>query len=165
MPISPEQLPAPIPPAELLAGEVVDLRLIRVLWTDDADARPPAMRFLAGSTEVRFAIHRRSDGVRVGRIHLRLTDNPAIVQALGHCGFEIDEPCRGHGYAGHALRLVLRLAHHYCITPFWVLIEPGNTASRRTAERAGLRCVDMVSTAEEALALGLGPQVCRYARV
>jgi len=43
------------------------------------------------------------------------------------------------------------------------LPDPAPAPSRRTAERAGLRLVDVVPTAPEALALGLGPDVCRYA--
>jgi len=43
-----------------------------------------------------------------------------------------------------------------------VLVAPENTASRRTAERAGLRLADIVPAAPEAVSLGHGPQLCRY---
>jgi hypothetical protein len=36
-------------------------------------------------------------------------------------------------------------------------------ASRRTAERAGLSLVDTVAATPQALAMGLEPELCRYA--
>ena len=156
-------LPDPAPAPTLLADDAVELRLLRVLGPGDEAARPPAARFLARVPECRFAVHRCDDDTRVGRIHLRLTDDPDVVRAVGHAGYEIDEPHRRHGYAARALQLIRRLARHYGVAPLWVLVEPENTASRRTAERAGLRLVDVVPTAPEARGLGLGPVVCRYA--
>lgn len=156
-------LPDPAPAPALLADDAVELRLLRVLGPGDEAARPPEARFLARVPECRFAVHRRDDGTRLGRIHLRLTDDPDVLRAVGHAGYEIDEPHRRHGYATRALRLIRGLARHYGVAPLWVLVEPGNAASRRTAERAGLRLVDVVPTAPEARGLGLGPAVCRYA--
>jgi RimJ/RimL family protein N-acetyltransferase len=157
------ELPAPAPPDDLLRDDLIELRLLRVLGPADAAARPPALRFLAAAPECRFAIHRRADGARVGRVHLRLTGDPAIVGALGHGGYEVDAPHRRRGYAARALLAVRRLARHYGIAPLWVLIAPDNVASRRTAERAGLALVDTAPAAPEALAAGLAPELCRYA--
>ena len=162
-PMTTTALPGPPPPVNLLADDLVELRVLRVLGPDDADSRAPETRFLASAPECRFAIHRRSDGERVGRIHLRLTNDPAITHTLGHCGYAVDEAHRRHGHATRALRLVHGLARHYGVSPLWVHIEPHNVASRRTAERAGLSLVDVVATAPEAVALGLGGEMCRYA--
>jgi predicted acetyltransferase len=155
-------LPDPSPPAALLGDEFVELRLLRVLGPADAESRAPEARFLARAPECRFAIHRRDDGARVGRIHLRLTDDPTIVRGVGHSGYEIDEPHRRHGYAARALALVRQVARHYDVAPLWVLIAPANEASRRTAQRAGFVLIDTVSASPEALAMGLGPELCRY---
>lgn len=160
--MSNESLPDPPPPVELLADDLVELRLIRVLGPAEADARPPEARFLAADPECRFAIHRREDGARVGRIHIRLTGDPLIVRAMGHSGYEVDEGHRRQGYAARALRLIRGIARHYGVAPLWVLIAPDNTASRRTAERAGFRLAGVVPAAPEALALGLEPELCRY---
>ena len=141
---------------------MIELRVIRVLGPGDAERRPPESRFLAMATECRFAVHRCSDGVRVGRIHLRLTDDPIILRAVGHTGYAIDERYRRHGYASRALLAIRRVARHYGIAPLWAFIAPGNVASRRTAERAGLALVDMVPAAPEALQMGLEPELCRY---
>jgi predicted acetyltransferase len=150
------------PPSAVLADDTVELRVIRVLHPHDPAARPPEARFLAPALEYRFAIHRRTDGLRVGRIHLRITDAPLIVRALGHTGYEVDESHRRNGYATRAIRLVMGLARVCGIAPLWVLIEPDNLPSRRAVERAGLALVDVVDTLPEGVALGLGPCVCRY---
>jgi predicted acetyltransferase len=155
-------LPAPAPSDAVLADDVIELRLLRVLGPADAAGRPPELRFLAAAPECRFVIHRRADGERVGRIHLRLTDDAAIVRALGHSGYEVDEAHRRRGYAVRAVLAIRRVARHYGVAPLWVLIAPGNVASRRTAERAGLTLVDTVAAAPEALAAGLEPELCRY---
>lgn len=146
----------------ILRDDVIELRLIRVLGPADVDRRPPEAQFLAPATECRFAIHRREDGVRVGRVHVRLTDESTIVRALGHSGYEVEEAYRRRGYATRALLAIRRVARHYRIAPLWVLIAPGNVASRRTAERAGLTLVDTIVTVPEALAMGLEPELCRY---
>lgn len=156
------ELPAPAPPNAVLRDETVELRLLRVLGPADARVRSPEARFLAVAPECRFAIHRRSDGGRVGRIHLRLTQDVAIVRAVGHSGYEVDGAYRRQGYATRALVAIRRVARHYGIAPLWVLIAPTNLPSRRTAERAGLRLVDTVAATAEALALGLEPELCRY---
>ena len=156
------ELPAPPPPSDILRDETVELRLLRVLGPTDAQVRSPEARFLAVAPECRFAIHRRSDGVRVGRIHLRLTEDVTILRAVGHSGYEVDGAYRRQGYATRALVAIRRVARHYEIAPLWVLIAPANLPSRRTAERAGLRLVDTVAATDEALALGLEAELCRY---
>jgi tagatose 1,6-diphosphate aldolase len=147
----------------VLADDWVELRLLRVLAPGDEAARPTEARFLSAALEYRFAIRRRADGLRVGRIHLRITDDPLILRALGHAGYAVDEAHRRNGYAAHAVTLITGLARVCGVAPLWVLIEPDNVASRKTVERAGFDLVDIVDTLPEGMALGLGPRVCRYA--
>lgn len=151
-----------LPPGAVLNDGAIELRLIRVLSPDDPDARPPEARFLSSALEYRFAIHRRSDGLRVGRIHLRDTQDPLILRALGHAGYAVDEAHRRNGYATRAIRLIVGLARACGVAPLWILIEPDNVASRGAVERAGLVLVDIVDTLPEAVGLGHGPRVCRY---
>jgi predicted acetyltransferase len=155
-------LPDGLPAGAVLADDVIELRLLRVLRPGDPAARPPEARFLAAALEYRFAIHRRADGLRVGRIHLRVTDDPLILRALGHAGYAVDEAHRRNGYAARAIRLVAGLARLCEVAPLWILIEPDNIASRRAVERAGFDLYDEVDTLPEGTALGLGPRVCRY---
>jgi predicted acetyltransferase len=112
--------------------------------------------------EYRFAVHRRQDGLRVGRIHLRVTDHPDVVRTLGHMGYDVDEEHRRLGYATRAIRIVSGAAPTLGQARLWVLIEPDNTPSRRAVERVGFDLVDEVDTLPQAIALGLGPRVCRY---
>lgn len=152
----------PSPPAALLSDEAIELRLIRVIGPHNVEARPEAERFLSRVPEYRFAIHRRTDGLRVGRIHLRVTVDKEIAESVGHTGYAVDELHRRNGYATRALRLIVGLARQWNILPLWVLIEPENIASRRAAERAGFILLDVVDTSPAAAALGVGPMVYRY---
>lgn len=145
-----------------LADGVIELRLLRVLGCEDTTLRPTEGQFLCRAPEYRFAIHRRSDGLRIGRIHLRVTDDETIIDAVGHTGYAVDTPHRRNGYAVRAIRLIIGLAQQCGMTSLWVLIEPENIASRRAAERAGFQLVDVINTHPEAARLGIDPQVCRY---
>ncbi len=155
---SPEDIPA----INVLEDEVIELRLLRVLGCKDSALRSPESQFLCRSPEHRFAIHRRSDGLRVGRIHLRVTNDETIVSAVGHIGYEVNALYRRNGYAVRAIRLIIGLAHQYGIAPLWVLLEPENVASRKVVEQAGFQLVDVVNTQPKAAVLGIGSQVCRY---
>lgn len=154
--------PGELPSGAVLADDVIELRLLRVLHPGNPAARPHETRFLSAALEYRFAIHRRTDGLRVGRIHLRVTGDPLILRALGHAGYAVDEAHRRNGYLARAIRLVAGLARLCGVAPLWVLIEPDNVASRRAVERAGFHLFDEVDTLPEGTALGLGPRVCRY---
>jgi len=147
-----------------LSDDLIELRPIRLLGPSDTAARSPGLEFLAAAPEYRFAIHRRVDGVRVGRIHLRVTQDPGITRTLGHLGYAVDEEHRRLGYAVRALRLLLEVARHFGITPLWVLIEPGNVASCRVVERCEFQLVEELPTAPAGVAQGLGPRVRHYHR-
>jgi len=152
----------PPPPPELLADEAIELRLLRVMGPHNVEARPENERFLGRVREYRFAIHRRGDGLRVGRIHLRATRDEAILRAVGHSGYAVDEEHRRNGYATRAICLIIGLARHWDLLPLWVLIEPHNAASRGAVERAGLVLAEVGDSSPELIALGMGPTVCRY---
>jgi predicted acetyltransferase len=152
-----------LPPPGPLVDDVIELRLLRTMGPTEAQQRAPEAQFLAKAPEYRFAIHLRADGQRIGRIHLRITTDPTILRALGHCGYEIDETHRRRGYATRALRLIRQLADARDISPLWILIAEANVASRRAVERVGFRLVDIADAAPDALALGLEASLCRYA--
>lgn len=149
-------------PVSDVSDDAVELRLIRFLPVGDLTKRDEDSAFLSAAPEYRFAIHRREDGLRVGRIHVRITDDPHIAPVVGHMGYAVDEEHRRLGYATRAIRLLTHLATQLGQECLWVLIEPDNIPSRRAVERAGFRLQDEVDTLPPALALGLGPRVCRY---
>ena len=142
--------------------EVIELRVIRVLQAGDTSVRSPETEFLAKVPEVRFAIHRRSDGHRVGRIHLRVTDDPTILNILGHGGYAVDLQHRRRGYATRAIRLLARVARVHHLERLLVHIEPQNIPSRRAIERAGFRLLAEADSRQEAVAIGVGPRICHY---
>jgi predicted acetyltransferase/ribosomal protein S18 acetylase RimI-like enzyme len=150
-----------LPPA-FLVDDIIELRLIRIMGPADAATRSADHQFMAHVPEYRFAIHRRSDDLRVGRIHIRATSDEKVLRALGHSGYAVDESHRRNGYATRAIRLIIGLARHWNLLPLWILIEPDNIASRRAAERAGLTLADVVDSSPEAVAVGVGPKICRY---
>lgn len=152
----------PEPPSSLLSDGVIELRLLRVIGPHSATNRSARTQFLAGVPEYRFAIHRLSDGLRVGRIHIRVTTDTDIVHVIGHSGYAVDEARCKNGYASRAVVLIVGLARFWQVLPLWILIEPENTASCRTVERAGFELVDVVNSSAELTSLGIGPKVCRY---
>jgi tagatose 1,6-diphosphate aldolase len=150
------------PPPDLLADDVVELRLLRVMGPGGTTERPENEKFLSGVAEFRFAIHRRADGMRVGRIHIRATSDEGIVRLIGHSGYAVDEAHRRNGYATRAVRLIVQLGGYWNILPLWIYVEPENVASRRTLERAGFVLIDVIDSAAELMTLGVGSKVFRY---
>jgi predicted acetyltransferase len=150
-------------PASLLADSVIELRLRKSFGADDIPSRPGDAWLLSKAVEYWFEIHRHADGQRVGSISFRLTDDSHVLRAIGHAGYRVDPAHRRKGYAVRALRLMIGLAQCWGISPVWVLVEPHNTASRRAVERAGFQLVDVIDTLPEAIAIGTGPKLCRYA--
>lgn len=151
-----------LPQPPTLEDDVIELRLLRILGPADAAERSPAAQFIANAPEYRFAIHRRNDGLRVGRIHLRITQDELVLRAIGHAGYAVDETHQRLGYATRAVRLIQKLARVHALTPLWILIAPDNIASRRTVERVGFHLIDVVNASPEALAMEVAPMVCRY---
>jgi len=127
-------LPNPLPAGAILADAVIELRLIRMLHP--GDARSPEKEFLSTVREYHFAIYCCEDGREIGSIRLRATNDPQIVRAVGHVGYDVNMEHRRKGYATRAICLIVNIAHLCGVTPLWLLIEPNNDASRRAAERA-----------------------------
>ncbi|WP_420124952.1 GNAT family N-acetyltransferase [Longimicrobium sp.] len=152
----------PLPAGAVLADDAIELRLIHVLHP--GDARPAEKEFLSAVREYHFAIYCREDGRTTGSIRLRATNDPRIVRAVGHVGYDVNTEHRGKGYATRAIRLIASLARLCGVMPLWLLIEPNNDASRRAAERAGFTFVDIVETMPEARGLRqeVGPHLRRY---
>ena len=152
----------PAPPLSLLADGAIELRLLRVMGPHNASSRPAHEQYFAHVPEYRFAIHRLADGLRIGRIHLRMTNDNQIVHTIGHGGYAVDEPHRRQGFATRAVRLMVGLAKHWELLPVWILIESDNVASRRTVGRVGFELIDVVNSSEALTLSGIGSEVCRY---
>lgn len=94
-------------------------------WQDAAAQR--------GDT-LNFALRDQPGGRLAGSIGLHFHGGPGV----GEIGYWVAPWARGHGFAALGTRLLARFAFAtYPLRRVEVLVEPGNAASRRAAERAG----------------------------
>lgn len=132
--------------------EMADLPLVREASTDPyiplTTTVPPEYSRAEGEAFVRrqwtraeqgqgypFVVERRSDARAVGTVGLWLRD---LADGRGTLGYWISPRCRGAGAAGTALIAVADWAQRELRIPrLQLFVEPWNTASCRTAERAG----------------------------
>lgn len=99
----------------------------------------------------------------VGGIGLRVGHTRNLEMYMGHIGYTVHPPARGHGYARRAVRLLLPLARRLGISPLWITCNPENIASRRTCESAGGRLIEIVDLPEDHPAYARGERrKCRY---
>lgn len=123
------------------------------------DVRDPELGIEDGYT---FDIWLRRPRRRVGYVSLRLGESPALYY-LGHIGYRIEEPFRGHGYAARACRLILPLMRDLQLRSVCITANPENTPSRKTCEKIGceLESITAVPAAYRALCAG-AEYKCRY---
>ena len=101
--------------------------------------------------------------VPVGKISIRIGDNFHSYYN-GHIGYEVDEPYRGHRYALRSIALVLPVARYHGMTRVLITCGESNVASRRTAELAGGRLLEIAAVPRDWFAWyeGIEPH-CIYA--
>jgi len=98
-----------------------------------------------------------------GSISLRLADTYNIEWYLGHIGYHVLPPARGHRYAERACRLILPLARAHGFRSLWITCNPDNTPSRRTCERLGAELVEIIPVPRENPLYQQGDrEKCRY---
>ncbi len=83
-----------------------------------------------------FDIVERSSGRTAGEIALRIGDS-AEQFYLGHIGYHIDPPFRGHAYANKACRLCAPLLAAFGMGSVVITTDPDNLPSIRTCQRLG----------------------------
>ncbi len=84
-----------------------------------------------------------AEGTDAGHLNFKVGDTAHVLGCVGHIGYEILEPFRGHGHAWQACRAVapfVRLFYDAVI----LTCDPDNHASIRTIERLGAQFVDEV---------------------
>jgi tagatose 1,6-diphosphate aldolase len=98
-----------------------------------------------------------------GKIDLRVGHTPLLDQIGGQMGYDVDPLYRGHRYAARSIKLLLPLARRHGLQTVWITCNPDNIASRRSAERAGARFVEIVDVpASHELYRKGDRQKCRY---
>ena len=164
MPRRPLPAAAPVPPAPylapfldpgLLADDTITLRVEELHPANPAYGVVPSYA---------FAIHRRTDGARVGQISLRLSDAERFLLYYGRIGYGVDLEHRGHGYASRAVRLLVPFAWRHGFPELWITCGPENVASRRTCENAGFTFVEIVPVPLAYQGAGITAERCRYYR-
>ena len=87
-------------------------------------------------------------GAEIGGCNLRLGHSEALYYA-GNIGYIIEEPYRGHHYAGKACLLLFELAKRHGMEYVIITCNPDNWASRKTCEYAGGELVEIVELPED----------------
>ena len=129
------------------------------LTLSNEDVYDPSLGIDDGYT---FHIYERRPRRRVGYISLRLGESTQLYY-LGHIGYRIEEPYRGHGYAARACELIAPLMQDLHLHSICITANPENTPSRKTCERIGcvLESIVDVPPAYRFICSG-AEQKCRY---
>jgi predicted acetyltransferase len=83
-----------------------------------------------------FDVVERASGRIAGEISLRVGDSPEQFY-LGHVGYHVDPPFRGHGYAARACRLCAPMLAALGMRTAVITTDPGNLPSVKTCQRLG----------------------------
>jgi RimJ/RimL family protein N-acetyltransferase len=98
-----------------------------------------------------------------GGLGLRIGNTPDLELYLGHIGYNVFAPARGHHYAERSCRLLLELVRRHGMRRVWITCNPDNWASRRTCERLGCRLADIVTVPPGHVLYQRGDrEKCRY---
>ena len=109
-----------------------------------------------------FHIYKRHSLKKIGYISLRLGESPGLYY-LGHIGYRIDEPYRGHGFAAQACRLMTPVMQQEGLQSLVITTDTDNWASRRTCEKIGCVLESVVPVPEAYRILCSGSTAkCRY---
>ena len=104
------------------------------------------------------------NGAPVGKISLRIGVN-FHTYYNGSIGYEVDELCRGRGYARAACRLVLPVARHHGMTHLYLTCAESNIPSYRTIEGLGAELVEIRQVPREYFAWREGMERQRIYRL
>jgi len=110
-----------------------------------------------------FRMVHAETGEELGGINLRVASTPHIELYAGHIGYGVHLPHRGHRYAARSLRLLAPIAWRLQLDRLWITCDPENTSSRRSAELAGAKLVEIVDVPENCIIHQRGhKRKCRY---
>lgn len=79
-----------------------------------------------------------------GSIGLRIGNNYDLETYIGHIGYNVFPPARGHHYAERSCRLLLNLARAHGMRRLWITCNPDNWASRKTCLNLGCKLAEIV---------------------
>lgn len=88
------------------------------------------------------------DGTKTGTCDLRIGHNESVYYG-GNIGYRVEEPYRGHHYAGKACLLLFELARRHGMEYVIITCNPDNWPSRKTCEYAGGKLLEIVELPED----------------
>ncbi len=110
----------------------------------------------------KFDLYNTATKEKMGYIHLRIGQNENIFYG-GNIGYGVDEKYRGHHFAARSCKLLFDLARRHGLSEVWITCNVGNFASRRSAELAGFKLIEIVDLPEHNEMYEKGErQKCRY---
>lgn len=109
-----------------------------------------------------YYIYRRHSFKKIGYISLRLGESPGLYY-LGHIGYRIEAPFRGHHYALQACRLLLSVIRQENLKSVVITTDVDNVPSRKTCEKLGCVLESIVPVPDEFRVMCSGSTAkCRY---
>lgn len=122
---------------DLTDGEI-SLKLDRFSEEDKAKGYVPAYHFIITD----------GAGNDAGVCDLRIGHNEKLYYG-GNIGYRVEEPYRGHHYAGKAVKLLLKLAKKHELGYVIITCNPDNIASKKTCEYAGGELLEIAELPED----------------
>jgi len=111
-----------------------------LVWDEEIALRPRELygysRHIHSDYTFVFDILKGVGGPVAGEIALRIGDSPEQFY-LGHVGYHVDEPYRGHGYALRACRLTAPFLQSFGMRTAVITTDTDNRPSIRTCENLG----------------------------
>jgi len=87
-----------------------------------------------------FGIYQADSVRRIGYTDLRVGNN-YYLDYLGHVGYRILQPYRGHSYAYRAVCLLFEYARQIGFTKLLITCNPDNIPSRKTLDKLNGECL------------------------
>ncbi len=109
-----------------LKNDEIQLLLEKMVGGDEEKGWVPAYHFAICNLE----------GTKMGSCDLRIGHNDKLYYG-GNIGYRVEEPYRGHHYAGKACLLLFELAKKHELEYLIITCNPDNYPSRKTCEYAG----------------------------
>ena len=100
-----------------------------------------------------------------GDIQIRIADSEDVESALGNYAYHVFPQNRGNHYAARSVKILFPLAVLHGMTYLWLTCHPNNIASRKTAEYAGFKFVDISKVPEGERYVGFDcekGEACRF---
>ncbi len=123
---------------DFLQNDEIKLVLEKTVDGDDKKGWVPAYHFAICDL----------NGIKMGVCDLRIGHNGKLYYG-GNIGYLIDEPYRGHHYAGKACLLLFELARMHELGYVIITCNPNNYASRKTCEYAGGDLLEIAELPED----------------